>query len=1059
MERGPVDPPRLVIRASAGTGKTFQLSNRYLALLRHVPPDRILATTFTRKAAGEIRERILLRLAKAALDESEAQKLSAFLGDPPVTRAECRRMLESLTHQLHRLRVETIDGFFARLATVASLELGLSPDWRMLEDVELAQLRTAAVETVLETGHPRDLLELVHLLDAGDRRSGVHKLILEKVTALHDIFVQSPAAAWEQIPQPRFLTAEERAALVEELLSIELPAAIAKARNTDCEKFENDDWEGLFRSGVLKKILNGETKFSSKPIADAALRLYRRMIDHIRAVKLAAWAGENRAARKLLEHFDFALRRHKEAERGAFFNDVTRMLAEAGGDASSVELSHRLDGGITHLLLDEFQDTSVDQWKVLSPFARSVCDSAAGSFFCVGDTKQAIYGWRGGVSTLLGSLADELPDIREQELSLSRRSSPVVMQTVNDVFRGITRHNNLDRFEDVLQTWSRSFPEHQTAREKLPGHVVLRTAPLADDFSGNYRRTTELKAGSLPFTAGYIADLHRQSPQRTIGVLVRKNDTIRSLIFELGRIGVEASEEGGSPLSDSAAVDVILALFTLADHPGNSIARFHVATSPLGAELEYTDYRDDRRTQDLSLDIRRRLLSEGYAAVVDDLVGRLAQYCSPRELRRAQQLMQLAGKYDAVATLRCADFVHHVHVTRAQERSPAPVRVMTIHQSKGLEFDIVVLPELDESLYRSQLDFIALTSAPGQPPELVAINQAQDIRRLAPPEFEEAHTQTLARQLNDAVATLYVALTRAVHSLHMIVQPRQAKAGELTYCPTYAGLLHCALAPGMELSPATVLYEAGDPLWMRHDAPIVRDQAAADDPGVLTIRLAPPDVAKQRGLRRAAPSRTSQRRSYTLEQCLRTGDPAAMARGTLFHRWFEQVAWTEAGQPDAEVLRRIGQELGVDASAVERHLSEFEAMLQSGPISRTLSQASHADGNMLGLPSEVTAELSAAPLELQVLREERFSVLLEGQLLTGCIDRLVLFKREGRILAADVLDYKTDAIDGDDVSAVLEKYHDQLAGYRAAVRLRFNLPDERIATRLVLLTKGRVERV
>ena len=91
-----LDDPHVVILASAGTGKTFQLTNRYLTLLRSGSPDRILASTFTRKAAGEILDRILVRLANAITDEQELTKLQPFVGQPLITRDECLTLLQQL---------------------------------------------------------------------------------------------------------------------------------------------------------------------------------------------------------------------------------------------------------------------------------------------------------------------------------------------------------------------------------------------------------------------------------------------------------------------------------------------------------------------------------------------------------------------------------------------------------------------------------------------------------------------------------------------------------------------------------------------------------------------------------------------------------------------------------------------------------------------------------------------------------------------------------------------------------------------------------------------------
>ncbi|MEE3220271.1 MAG: UvrD-helicase domain-containing protein, partial [Planctomycetota bacterium] len=117
-----------LIRASAGTGKTFQLSSRYIELLHaDVPIDEILATTFTRKAAGEILDRIMSRLATAAETENTARVLADQLAATGLDVARCRELLIRLTRSLHRLRISTLDSFFSQVAGTFGLELGLPP--------------------------------------------------------------------------------------------------------------------------------------------------------------------------------------------------------------------------------------------------------------------------------------------------------------------------------------------------------------------------------------------------------------------------------------------------------------------------------------------------------------------------------------------------------------------------------------------------------------------------------------------------------------------------------------------------------------------------------------------------------------------------------------------------------------------------------------------------------------------------------------------------------------------------------------------------------------------
>ena len=125
-----------VVLASAGSGKTFQLTLRFAELLlRGARPDEVLAATFTRKAAGEIQARILERLAAAAEGGEGLDELRAQLDWPDLELEACQQVLKATVDALPRMQVLTLDSWFARLGR-GSLELGLDPGWRMVEEVE-----------------------------------------------------------------------------------------------------------------------------------------------------------------------------------------------------------------------------------------------------------------------------------------------------------------------------------------------------------------------------------------------------------------------------------------------------------------------------------------------------------------------------------------------------------------------------------------------------------------------------------------------------------------------------------------------------------------------------------------------------------------------------------------------------------------------------------------------------------------------------------------------------------------------------------------------------------
>ena len=142
-------PGHTVIRASAGAGKTWRLGNRYIGLLAAgVAPENIVAATFSRKAAGEILERILTRLARASLSAEAGARLAAELGQPGLTAESAGELLCSLARSLHRLRVCTLDSLFGDVARGFGPELGLPPGWEMAEDDDAHRLQvlTEALE-------------------------------------------------------------------------------------------------------------------------------------------------------------------------------------------------------------------------------------------------------------------------------------------------------------------------------------------------------------------------------------------------------------------------------------------------------------------------------------------------------------------------------------------------------------------------------------------------------------------------------------------------------------------------------------------------------------------------------------------------------------------------------------------------------------------------------------------------------------------------------------------------------------------------------------------------
>ena len=375
------------------------------------------------------------------------------------------------------------------------------------------------------------------------------------------------------------------------------------------------------------------------------------MLQHAAAELVGRVVLQTEATFAIVDRFHQAYKDLKFQRRGLCFDDVTRAVGVYVNEQNAALVSHRLDGEIRHLLLDEFQDTSPTQWRALQPTARRVTNKAVnGSLFCVGDIKQAIYGWRGGEAEIFDAVAQDLPGIQEQTMAKSHRSSPTIIDTVNRVFSHLQRHPDPGDAEAAIRDWTSQFESHTTALVDLPGLTTLETAPATG--------SSELLDFAAQRVAEIAADTDDQAP--SIGILVRRNETVRQLIDRLHSANISASEEGGNPLTDSQGVLLGVSLLKLSDHPGDTAARYHVAHSRLGEALGMNRHDDDQIASELAEQIRADLMYAGYGPTVERWTQLLTTRPDSREASRLKQLVELADAYQSQATLRPGDFARYV---------------------------------------------------------------------------------------------------------------------------------------------------------------------------------------------------------------------------------------------------------------------------------------------------------------------------------------------------------------------------------------------------------------
>ena len=532
--------PHIVIRASAGTGKTFQLSNRFLGLAAagH-PPDHILATTFARKAAGEILDRVLLRLAEAADDPKKLADLKAHLQTAAaLDAAQCVQILRNLIDRLHRLQISTLDSFFIQMASSFGLELGLPPGWRI---VEADRRRADSPRSDPASAARTSAFRLVATRSpAGQRRGDRDRLPRRSPKSSRNCtrcFRETAATpdVWRKLPHAKEL---DDAGLRDALVQLEsLPQLDGKRLNTAPREaiwkrrrpaIGPDSFPPAWRAADGRRA----NLLAATDSAGVRRRLSTAVGSRPGRARQSTRESDRRDRPAAGPHFDAAYRPLKLTRRALRFDDVTHYLAAALADGRLQDVGYRLDAGVAHLLLDEFQDTSLAQWSVLRPFAKRVTmPEQKRSLFCVGDVKQAIYGWRGGIAELLNALGSELP--RSGRRRADRKLSLVA---------GGDRHgeSRFSWFADERRAGRISAGdkrlERAVHRAYDGSHGIARPMPIAH---GPRRRRPAERSKDQQIGDARIRGRDRgrnaaaENPGRTIGVLVRRNKAVARLIYEL----------------------------------------------------------------------------------------------------------------------------------------------------------------------------------------------------------------------------------------------------------------------------------------------------------------------------------------------------------------------------------------------------------------------------------------------------------------------------------------------------------------------------------------------
>ena len=783
------------ITASAGTGKTFRLTDRMVELLLlGVEPRKILALTFTRKAAGEFLRKLLEKLAQGAEQAGEARKFferrkasaeesglpelakhyQAKVAQPDSARQEeFRRALRKVVEDLDRLEMGTLDSFLFRLVRGFAPELGLNREVRVLDEAA-EEREEAEVLGELAEALGSDSKLRAHLrrdLIGGEKGAAPADPLHAEVRELQDaerLWNEESGAAWGGEKQ-LFPRGQPTAVKLKEPAWKDLPAGWGEF--PDAVREMAAAGPGAELSGKAKKLLENilgleagraEFVFNRKPgVLSGELARYAGAAARGYVQRLVAWRlGRTRRLGEYAERLA-RVRELRRMRSGLLrFADLPKIARDEVVEVPT--LAYRLDGWFDHWLLDEFQDTSRSQWSALDPLVREVWQDNEGrrTLFYVGDVKQAIYGWRGGDAGLFTDIAQGYEGrLKDEQLGRSYRSGERVLKAVQAVFQpSALRAAGVE--EEVVAGWERGWTGHEVSdSNRGQGHVEIRAAE-GEDIWG--------------FVAGLVKETKVLEKGGTVGVLTRTNDLAHEGAEFLAQEGLRVTVEGKRlVVAEGPLGPACLLAARLAANPADRLAVGGLKAGMLAEALV-------GGAEKFALGSMADFANGGAEGMVRGWLA-LVQISEDAFLKDLAEALLRAGRaFDRSG----GGSVREFHRFLAEYQDPGAtlrgaVQLMTMHKSKGLEFDLTLVV-LERGWGRS----LKLDAAKG--PHLRCGGKAGSRWVMELPSQEvcdavpelAAEMEKVKREASLANLCLhYVAATRARQALWVIVPPaKETKA-------------------------------------------------------------------------------------------------------------------------------------------------------------------------------------------------------------------------------------------------------------------------------------------
>jgi ATP-dependent helicase/nuclease subunit A len=862
------------VSANAGTGKTYVLTSRVLRLLlAGTQPERILALTFTKAAAAEMSKRVFDRLGTwvTAPPAALARMLSEILGrEPKPDELKRARQLFALAIETPGgLKVQTIHGFCERLLKRFPLEAGVPPHFKILDEVTAAALLREVVDRALmkAANDPNGSLgcalqvAISYAVDDGfddvlrdalrhrswlaglgrlaaeasgvDPIDAVYRRALDLPNGLDaDHIDAAMAAVMDEPALSRAVSVLSAGKSTDKTIAL----ALAEARAAKDVRARGQALQSAFLT--KEQAPRSDARFITKDIRKAepalteALTRARDALPILleqrnKLTALAAILALVTLANAVLTDYQAT-----KASRAALdFDDLIAKTAsllsqssEGGGATPTQWVLYKLDGGLDHILVDEAQDTSPEQWAVVSALAAEFFSDSAGrdvlrTLFAVGDEKQSIYGFQGAAPEMFKAMGKKFyadavavsQPLARVPLNVSFRTTSPVLAAVDIVFADATRVPGVATHEEgvkhiafrtgqagVVEVWPTEKPidaektdTWEPNGEQSVSSAVARLANRIGDCIGRWLAQGEvLQSEGRPIRPADILILVR-----------RRRPFAPAMVAALKARGIPVAGADRITLTDQIVVQDLMVLGDFLTMPEDDLALATTLKSPLFGldddDLMVLAYERKGQLWTALLaeaKLKPRLLEaagylrrwrseadfmppyEFYTQLLDRDNGLMRKRMLTRLGAEAtdplDEFLNQALKYDDSAPASLTGFLAALRASGAEikrdmDQGRNEVRVMTVHGAKGLEAPIVFLPDTCSARSGGMPGALLALAEPPLPigVDKLMLWPVKNTKAISP--VVDARAAAKCAEQSERNRLLYVALTRPRDRLYI----------------------------------------------------------------------------------------------------------------------------------------------------------------------------------------------------------------------------------------------------------------------------------------------------